>query len=91
MSRRTAYGFDGHVFLFVCWWPQLAARFNKKEELGYRFAEGDIMWTLVNVRIMPVIGFLCGIGAGALGMSPHTRHIAHAMIDGSHEVFCTKR
>ena len=42
-------------------------RFERKRALGFRFADGDPLWSVANVRQYAFIAVFVGMGAGALG------------------------
>ena len=49
-------------------------RFERKRSLGFRFADGDPLWSVSNVRQYAFIAVFVGMGAGALGKIPlHAR------------------
>ena len=47
-------------------------RFEQKRSLAYRFADGDPLWTLHNVRLYSFVALFVGMGAGALGIAAGT-------------------
>jgi len=57
------------IYLVAHWFitSRMLRIHDEKISLGYRFAEGDMRWTVPNVHLVSASGLFFGITAGALG------------------------